>query len=177
MRRRNFWKWRCRTSWMRVQWIVCWGFIIETLECFAFDLASKKLHRLTGPGRTERWLYWKYRTKEQVWLTLDILKSQKWFLVCLLFKWFYQGMWYIGFVSESHLHQFFNVNTKKTHRAERFFYNRKIVHSLVNSPKYSPMLKITQSNLLVNRYCKKFFCCISRSCVRTHVKNFRNSFK
>ena len=27
------------------------------------------MYELTGPGRTERWLYWKYRSKEQVCCT------------------------------------------------------------------------------------------------------------
>lgn len=41
---------------------------ITHIKCGVFALisASKKMYELLGPGATERWLYWKSRSREQV---------------------------------------------------------------------------------------------------------------
>lgn len=41
---------------------------ITHMECAVFALvsASKKMYELLGPGATQRWLYWKSRSREQV---------------------------------------------------------------------------------------------------------------
>lgn len=46
------------------EWDAATKFLETTLQ-MQLSEASKKLHELTGPGRTERWLYWRYRSKEQ----------------------------------------------------------------------------------------------------------------
>ncbi|XP_028394093.1 dynamin-like 120 kDa protein, mitochondrial isoform X2 [Dendronephthya gigantea] len=48
----------------KLEWDAATKFLEATLQN-QLNEATKKLNELTGPGRTERWLYWKYRTKEQ----------------------------------------------------------------------------------------------------------------
>lgn len=35
-------------------------------KLFLIISASKEMYDLLGPGRAERWFYWKYRSREQV---------------------------------------------------------------------------------------------------------------
>ena len=35
-------------------------------KLFMIISASKEMYDLLGPGRAERWFYWKYRNREQV---------------------------------------------------------------------------------------------------------------
>lgn len=46
------------------QWDSAVKFMESTLQ-EELDKASKKMYDLLGPGRTERWFYWKYRSREQ----------------------------------------------------------------------------------------------------------------
>lgn len=48
----------------KLEWDGATKFLEATLQQQLSE-ATRRLHELTGPGRTERWLYWKYRTKEQ----------------------------------------------------------------------------------------------------------------
>ena len=56
-------------------------------QVFMIISASKKMYDLLGPGRTERWFYWKYRSREQVSYPakMEEFKSLKFliFFVCL----------------------------------------------------------------------------------------------